>query len=135
MWVRRPAALCASSRSRPINAPSAIASATSPSISSCVAIGILLLRRLPELDAVSLGVHVPGNAAVLPLFDSGIDLHALPAQLFQEPVEIPDAVIDHEGRRARLGVFRVAGGRRPDRPAGAVAGRLPPPPGANTPCR
>ena len=85
--------------------------------------GVLIsgsLGRLPELDAVALGIHDPGEAAVLSRFDFRIHFDSLAAKRGQERIEVPHPVIDHERSDARLEVPGVSWKRRPDRPGGAL---------------
>ena len=69
--------------------------------------------RLPELEAVSLRVDGPAEAAELVLLDLVVDLGAGGAELGEHGVEIAHAVVDHHllGLRPVLG---VAGEDRPD---------------------
>jgi hypothetical protein len=53
-------------------------------------------RGLPELDAMTLWIHDPGEAPVLIVLTLVGDLDALGAELCEQRVEIIDAVIDHE---------------------------------------
>src|SRR5262252_4833737 len=61
---------------------------------------LLVRRRLPELDLVLVGIHDPRELAVLVRVGPLNDGYASGAQLLQNPVEVVDAVIDHERRLA-----------------------------------
>src|SRR5258708_39090910 len=71
------------------------------------------LRRLPQLDAVSLRVHDPCEPAILMIFPLGIDGYAFGLKRFEHGVEVFDLVVDHEGRTAGTEILRVLGKERP----------------------
>jgi two-component sensor histidine kinase len=76
------------------------------------------LARLPELEAVALGVVAPGEPAVLLFLLLVVDAHAGLAQLRDHRVEVADAVVEHRRLLARPVVAR----RREDAPDRLVAG-------------
>src|SRR6266571_2220972 len=84
-------------------------------------------RRLPQLDPVPFGIADPSEPAVLRVLDVAIDVDALGAQRFAEPVQVLHAVVDHERRAVLAEVLRVRGEDRPDRVAVRLA-VLPAPP-------
>src|SRR5687768_15663802 len=73
--------------------------------------------RLPELDLVAVRVHDPRELAVLVRFGSLDDRHALRTQLLEQPIEVVDAVVDHERRRARTEPLAVLPRHMPHREA------------------
>src|SRR5262249_19769227 len=85
---------------------------------------VLALRRLPQLDAVPLGIHHPGKLSVRLLLNLFVDRSAGGAELSEHGVEVFDAEVDHEGGLARLEVLGVGGECRPDEAwAGIAFGR------------
>src|SRR5437016_5214413 len=80
-------------------------------------IGALLERpqRLPEFYLVSLRIVDPCETAVVVVFAFWIDPDTFGRELREESVEIGDAKVDHEGRRARVEVLRAGRERRPYR--------------------
>ena len=57
---------------------------------------LLFLRRFPQLDAISVGIHDPGEAPVIIVFTVRIDLHTFFFQRLQQSVQIVDPIVDHE---------------------------------------
>src|SRR4051812_3189967 len=71
-------------------------------------------RRLPQLDLVAVGIHDPGELAVLVLLGPLDDRDAVLLELRENSPEIVDAVVDHEARRTRVEPLRLALGDVPD---------------------
>src|SRR5262249_18078214 len=70
----------------------------------------------PELEPVSLRVGRPAEPAeVAVVLDSVLHRRAGRAELGQQGVEVPDAIIHHERRRARTEILGVRRKRRPRR--------------------
>src|SRR5258708_28516105 len=74
---------------------------------------LFLLRRFPQLDAIPFRVHDPCEPAIFMIFPLWIDGYAFGLQRFEHGVEIFYLVVDHEGRTARIEVFRILGEKRP----------------------
>src|SRR5437660_2931748 len=66
----------------------------------------LRLRRLPQLEAISLGVRRPSEAAVFAVIDLLVDRRSGFAKLSEHGIEIVDSVIDHEWGDGRIEVLR-----------------------------
>src|SRR5438105_15578998 len=90
---------------------------TESSQGPAVLVGALLERpqRLPEFYLVSLQIVDPCETAVVVVFAFWIDPDTFGRELREESVEIGDAKVDHEGRRARVEVLRAGRERRPYR--------------------
>src|SRR5271167_2752893 len=71
--------------------------------------------RLPELESVALRVGRPTEPTKVVVLDSVVYLRPGSSELGQHGVEVPDAIIDHERRRARTKVGGVRRERRPNR--------------------
>src|SRR5712692_784334 len=71
------------------------------------------LRRFPQLNAIAVGIHDPGEAAVIVIFAVGIDFHAFFLQHLQQRVQVIHAIVDHELGSAGIEVFRLPGKNGP----------------------
>src|SRR5438105_15225313 len=65
----------------------------------------LRLPPLPQLEAISLGVRCPAEAAVFAVIDFLIDRRSGLAKLREHGVEIIDDVVDHEWGDGRIEVL------------------------------
>jgi hypothetical protein len=73
---------------------------------------------LPQLDAIALRIHDPGEAPVLVVLAAGIDGDTLLFQFLEQRVQIVDTIVDHEPGAAGVElIFRVAWEYRPHRQA------------------
>ena len=61
--------------------------------------------RLPQLDAIPLGIGDPTESSFRGLFDTLVHLHALAAQVREDGIEIGDPVIGQPCCPHLLGVF------------------------------
>src|SRR5438093_5323899 len=77
-------------------------------------------RRLPELDAMPFRVGDPRESAVLVLVTLVSDLYALCSELRDKPVQVVNAIVQHERGRARSEVGRVFLEERPHRGTKAI---------------
>jgi hypothetical protein len=53
---------------------------------------------LPELDAISFGIHDPGETPVLVFFAARVDFDTFFLQRFEEPIEVGNPEVHHESR-------------------------------------
>jgi len=63
-------------------------------------------QRLPEFYLVSLRIIDPSETAVVVVFAFRIDPDTFRRELREESVEVGDAKVDHERRRARVEILR-----------------------------
>src|SRR5207245_4022632 len=73
------------------------------------------LRRLPQFDPVALGVRDPPEATVLGLLDLSGYLDSFGPEGREHAVQIPHAVVDHEGGTILTEVLGLRGEDGPDR--------------------
>src|SRR5262249_37344522 len=71
-------------------------------------------HRLPQLDLVAIGIHDPGELAVLVGVGSLHDLDAVLLELREQRRQVVDPVVDHEAGGAGAEPLRLALGDVPD---------------------
>src|SRR5580704_1614027 len=74
----------------------------------------LLLRRFPQFNSVSIGIHDPRKLSVVGALAMRINLNSRLLQLLQQSVQIIHAIVQHEAGFARAKILR---GSRKDCPS------------------